>query len=662
MKKFLSAFVAIQMIVSVCLGQNESVKKTLEQQYYYVYYNSECNQFIVTDNNQKEGVCDANGKVVFRPKYDDVYIDRSVNCSMYQVELNGKVGYCDAKGNEIISPNKYTDIHFQNNYNVFYVKVGDLRGLCDDQGRELIPPRYSDVIYREDHIVVEDGDKVGWYSKEGKLIIAPKKYTYIWYDKDSDIYMVNNGDKVGYCDNKWNEIIAPERYTYIWHDKANSMYKVENGDKVGYCDSKGNEIITPSKYTSVLYLENLGLFQVKIGEKMGYCNGNGKEVVPPEYDNIVASKDGNTAYFIVKTSDKSGLVDSIGKTIVKPMYDSLFISTEGLCRAKLQAKWGYVSIKDGTVVVPFEYDKVSDFKDGVAKVTKNGQSILLPNPLKAVAQDVNRPKVKGRAVSVYPAPDSDVDKDIPLGKIADNNTHAFIIANENYPVAKVPYALNDGWMFEQYCKKTLGIKEGNVHLYEDATGGNIMACVEQMKQVAKAANGQATIIFYYAGHAFPDEEKSTAYLLPIDGDSKNPSTGYSLEKLYKEMNSVQVKQMVCFLDACFSGATRDDKMLVTGRGVTIKVKDEIPQGNMVVMTSSTGAETAHSFEEMHHGLFTYYLLQKLQETKGDVTLGELSEYVIKMVKRKSVLVNQKKQTPTVIPSPKLQASWPEMKL
>ena len=103
-------------------------------------------------------------------------------------------------------------------------------------------------------------------------------------------------------------------------------------------------------------------------------------------------------------------------------------------------------------------------------------------------------------------------------------------------------------------------------------------------------------------------------------------------------------------------------MLIGGRGVAIKVKDEIPQGNMVVMTSATGAETAHSFDEMHHGLFTYYLLQKLQETKGDISLGDLSDYVTKMVKRKSVLINQKKQTPTVIPSPKMQSTWREIKL
>ena len=460
-----------------------------------------------------------------------------------------------------------------------------------------------------------------------------------------------------------------QRYERVFYSKSQNGYRVEIGDKEGYCDANGKEIIAPQRYTEIGLVDRdfttkelLG-FYVQNGDKAGYCDANGKEIVSPIYQTVWRfESDGIVCYYANTGERKCGLIGNKGKFIVEPIYDSIYPPGEKLSPVKRNGKWGFVSIVDGSIVVPIEYDKVSSFQDGVAKVTKNGKVSMIPNPLKAVAQNSNQPKVKGKAVSTYPMAESEVDNNIPSGKKADANTHAFIIANENYPIAKVPYALNDGWTFEKYCKKALGIKDENVHLFEDATGGNILACVEQMKQVAKAANGNATFIFYYAGHAFPDEEKSTAYLLPVDGDSKNPATGYSLEKLYQELNSVQTKQVICFLDACFSGATRDDQMLIAGRGVAIKVKDEIPQGNMVVMTSATGAETAHSYEEMHHGLFTYYLLEKLQQTKGDVSLGDLSEHVTKMVKRKSVLINQKKQTPTVIPSPKLQSTWQEIKL
>ena len=448
---------------------------------------------------------------------------------------------------------------------------------------------------------------------------------------------------------------------FYFQDKK-SFYIISIGEKKGICDLSGKEIIPPEKYSQVAYVGfKKGYFSVRIGDKVGICNLKGEEVLPPlKYNSI--RWNGDDDFYVVSIGDKSGICDLSGKEVIPPIYDSNYCGSEGLWPAKKDGKYGYLNIKTGDVVIPFEYDDVSWFQDGTARVTKNGEPLLLVNPL--ITSNVSNTivKAKTKVTSSYPAPNSDVDTNIPQGATASKHTFAFIVANENYPVAKVPYALNDGWIFERYCKQTLGIPDEHVKIFEDATGGNLITCIEQIKDIAKAYEGDASIIFYYAGHAFPDEEKSTAYLLPIDGDSKNPATGYSLEKLYSELNSVPTKSVICFLDACFSGATRDDEMLLTGRGVAIKVRDEIPQGNMIVFTSATGAETAHQFEEKGHGLFTYYLLQKLQESRGDITLGELAEYIRKMVRRKSVLINQKMQTPMVIPSPAISENWQSLKL
>ena len=307
----------------------------------------------------------------------------------------------------------------------------------------------------------------------------------------------------------------------------------------------------------------------------------------------------------------------------------------------------------------------------MATVKKDGEVKLIKNPLKDASQILiaentsasNKKKVGGPAVSRYPAPDSDVDKNIPVAKQQNVNTFAFIIANENYPDAPVPYSLNDGRMFNEYCNKTLGLPEKNINLYEDATFGSIITAVEKMKQIADAYEGEASVIIYYAGHGFPDDKQSTAYLLPIDGDASNiTSTGYSLAKLYKEMSNLKLKSSVVFLDACFSGTKREDQMLASSRGVAIKVKDEAPQGNMVVFSAAQGDETAHQLEDKHHGLFTYYLLKELQAAGGNVDLGTLTTNVTKQVKRQSVVINNKKQTPTVFPSQSLVNSWQSIKL
>ena len=195
-------------------------------------------------------------------------------------------------------------------------------------------------------------------------------------------------------------------------------------------------------------------------------------------------------------------------------------------------------------------------------------------------------------------------------------------------------------------------------MYEDATFGDIVSAIERMKKIADVYDGDANIFFYYAGHGFPEENQQTAYLLPIDGNvSDIITTGYSLAQLYKELASLNLKQSIVFIDACFSGTKREDVMLSKSRGVAIKVKQDYPTGKILVFSASQGDETAHQIEEKHHGLFTYYLLKGMQLFRENIKLGDLSEYVIKNVKRQSVVINNKKQTPTVIPSTTITNNW-----
>lgn len=61
-------------------------------------------------------------------------------------------------------------------------------------------------------------------------------------------------------------------------------------------------------------------------------------------------------------------------------------------------------------------------------------------------------------------------------------------------------------------------------------------------------------------------------------------------------------------------------------------------------------------------MFTYFLLKKLQDTKGDVTIGELSDYIIKQVMRTSVDVNGTLQTPKPSYSMDMEQIWRNLKL
>lgn len=246
------------------------------------------------------------------------------------------------------------------------------------------------------------------------------------------------------------------------------------------------------------------------------------------------------------------------------------------------------------------------------------------------------------------AQQGNVDTHIAVNSNQDPNAFALIISNENYQFEEsVPYALNDGETFKLYCIKTLGIPEGNIKLVKDATLNHMKFNLSWLARLANTKQGDARVFFYYSGHGVPDEASKKAYLLPVDGFSTDPTTGFSTEILYKQLGSIQSKATIVLLDACFSGAKRDGQMLASSRGVAIKAKEEALRGPMVVFSAAQGNETAYPYKQKEHGMFTYFVLEELQKKGGDVTLGDLSDYVTRQVSEMSIRENDKSQTPSV---------------
>ncbi len=264
---------------------------------------------------------------------------------------------------------------------------------------------------------------------------------------------------------------------------------------------------------------------------------------------------------------------------------------------------------------------------------------------------------------------SDVDVDIPTCKVSNGRTFAVIIANENYQQeSNVPFAHHDGEVFKEYCVKTLGIPENNVRFVRDATLNNLRRELAWLKRIGEAWKGEAKFIFYYTGHGAPDDYTHDSYLLPVDGYGADISTGYSLNTLYQELAESSAQLVSVFLDACFSGTQRTQKSGVVlaskqgERGVAVRAKAGVLQGNMFVLSAATSDETALPYDEKGHGMFTYFLLKKLQATQGNATLGELSDYVGENVRKTSVVFNYKGQNPMHAVSGNLQGNWRMLRL
>ena len=301
------------------------------------------------------------------------------------------------------------------------------------------------------------------------------------------------------------------------------------------------------------------------------------------------------------------------------------------------------------VIITEKYGKFAENYD----INLNLNQTLASRKITVEEKEIERGKITIASLS------SDVDKNIPQTSIKQEKTFAVIIANENYSFeASVPFAANDGAVFEKYCEQTLGIPKTNIRFSTNATLNVLRNDIDWLNNVLKSYNGEAKAIFYYAGHGIPDESNGTAYLLPIDGYGNNYRTGYKLDEIYASLTQYPSKSVTVFLDACFSGTKREGGMLSkNGRGIAIEVEEGDVNGNMVVFSASQGDQTAYPYTDKNHGMFTYFLLKKLQESKGEVNFTDLETYIQNNVSQKSIVINGKSQTPKVTPSPAIGSQW-----
>lgn len=266
-------------------------------------------------------------------------------------------------------------------------------------------------------------------------------------------------------------------------------------------------------------------------------------------------------------------------------------------------------------------------------------------------------------------PYADVDTNIPITEKQNDLTFALIIGNEDYKSfqadltteANVKFARNDASAFKEYAIKSLGIPEKNIQFLLDATLGQINQAISKINLIAKTTGGKANLLFFYAGHGMPDDMTKEPYLIPVDISGSNVSSGIKLRDVYSKLTEFPAERVYVFLDACFTGGAREESLLA-GRSISIKPKEQLLKGNIVVFSSSSGSQASLAFPDKRHGMFTYFLLKKIQETKAEVSLKELSVFLKEKVALESLIINNKEQNPQTNTSATIADSWGKWKL
>ena len=236
------------------------------------------------------GFVDSEDKYVVKPIYKEVDFNFGFKPGLSKVvNKNGKVGYVNEEGKEVV-PCKYDEASsFDNGYAIVKIKTGEYdfkNGLIDSTGKEIIPLKYGRMeYYSNDKVLVvgeENASKVGLMDLKGKILI-PAQYEFWSKTVSKGLWPVGKNDICGVVNLK-NEIIVPFTYQMIesYSDELNVAAAKKDG-KYGFIDRTG-KVVVPFIYNdgwpSGPYLA------VKKDGKWGIITVDNKIILPIEYYSI----------------------------------------------------------------------------------------------------------------------------------------------------------------------------------------------------------------------------------------------------------------------------------------------------------------------------------------------------------------------------------------
>ncbi|MDB9871761.1 caspase family protein [Alphaproteobacteria bacterium] len=234
----------------------------------------------------------------------------------------------------------------------------------------------------------------------------------------------------------------------------------------------------------------------------------------------------------------------------------------------------------------------------------------------------------------------------PLGKRVRNNKDALalIIGVSNYEntKAKALYADNDALVFKDYATEKLGVSENRIKMLinNGADEKDILLSVKEWLRRSAKPN-KSDIYVFFAGHGLASQDGKNMYLLPHDGSPRLLNdTAILRDRLFADLKATNPKSVTVFLDTCYSGETRNEEMLIAGRPIVIRAKEQSIPNGFTLFSAAAGDQTSKPLEEAKHGMFSYFLMKGMEgdadiNSDNKITAQELHNYVKENVTQQS---------------------------
>lgn len=243
---------------------------------------------------------------------------------------------------------------------------------------------------------------------------------------------------------------------------------------------------------------------------------------------------------------------------------------------------------------------------------------------------------------------------------------AVIIGNRNYQDSDIPtvdFAHRDAEAFRLFAKNILKIRDENILFLKDATQARIEAAFGRQgnhrgKAFQYVRPEVSDLYVFYSGHGVPGKTDGRRYILPVDAEIETSDiNGYPLDVLYENLSKIDARNVVVFLDACFTGNSDGGELIKDASGIQILPQTPRDQTSLTVLTAASHDQLASWDRENGHGLFTEYLLRGLYgkadeadfgDGDGQITTRELADYLKSEMRYRARRIFNREQVPTLI--------------
>ncbi|WP_153730413.1 WG repeat-containing protein [Sporosarcina obsidiansis] len=371
-------------------------------------------QVIVWNRDLKEQVAvvtEAAGKELkIRPKIGGY--DFSTHYSLYILEgVESKAGRLlktaakkdftvldEISYKEIIAP-KY-DMARDFSEGLAAVKVGEKWGYIDTKGNTVIDFQYDDAYtFSEGKALVKTAEKDpdgGTYTYLG-FITKDNKYTPFTIDGRPEFEIIpfdqsnarfHNGLIAVTVDNPWKFIFDETGELYIdspYLPTEGAISAVDN-----YIDQETGEYLfeNPQFVNALPFNQGMAIvafYDEELSEYYwSFINKKGETWAGPRFYNFsVREKYTNykvfNEYSLASLKDTRGMwgaVNKEGQTKIPFIYDNLGPFSEGVASFEKKGKYGYIDV-DGQVVIEAQFDEVSAFNEGIAAARIGDKAFII---------------------------------------------------------------------------------------------------------------------------------------------------------------------------------------------------------------------------------------------------------------------------------------------